>query len=74
MSGRLKRNCSCSRDYKSKHFFTFSHGFGNWSDIADFIGTGKTREEVEEHYQRIYIDREDYMPVLFRFKDRLLKF
>ena len=22
------------------------HGFGNWSEIADFIGTGKTREDI----------------------------
>lgn len=22
------------------------HGFGNWSEIAEFMGTNKTREEV----------------------------
>lgn len=42
-----------------------SHGFGNWSDIADTIGTGKTREEVEEHYQRIFLEDASFIPVLF---------
>jgi len=36
-------------------FLLYRHGFGNWGDIADFIGTNKSREDVEEHYQHIYL-------------------
>ena len=39
------------------------HGFGNWNDIADFIGTNKSREEVEEHYQTVYLGAPNYIPV-----------
>lgn len=31
------------------------HGFGNWGDITDCIGTGKTREEVERHYHFVHL-------------------
>ncbi|KAL4486176.1 hypothetical protein ABPG72_012229 [Tetrahymena utriculariae] len=31
-------------------------GFGNWQDIADHIGTDKTKEEVEKHYEESHLD------------------
>jgi hypothetical protein len=40
------------------------HGFGNWDDISDFIGTNKSREEVEQHYQTIYLQGENFLPVV----------
>jgi hypothetical protein len=40
------------------------HGFGNWTDIADFIGSDKTREDVEGHYQAIFLDHPNFIPVL----------
>lgn len=36
-----------------------SHGVGNWQDIADHIG-GRSKEEVEQHYKKIYLDSETY--------------
>ena len=42
----------------------FRHGFGNWNDVADFIGTNKTREDVEEHYQQVYLlGANNFIPV-----------
>ncbi|KAF8840854.1 hypothetical protein BDN67DRAFT_967897 [Paxillus ammoniavirescens] len=34
-------------------------GFGNWQMIAEHIGA-RTREEVEEHYNSIYVDSPDW--------------
>ena len=48
------------------------HGFGNWTDIADFINTNKTREEVEEHYLTVYLGAPNYIPV-FQSIFRLLR-
>jgi len=42
---------------------SFRHGFGNWVDIADFIGNNKSPEEVEEHYQQVYIKTSSFLPV-----------
>lgn len=36
-----------------------NHGVGNWQDIADHIG-GRSREEVEQHYKRVYLESESY--------------
>jgi len=30
-------------------------GFGNWDNIAEHIGTKKTKEEVEKHYNDFYL-------------------
>ena len=30
-------------------------GFGNWADIAEMMGGEKTKEELEEHYDEIYL-------------------
>ncbi|KAL1742200.1 hypothetical protein HDZ31DRAFT_43748 [Schizophyllum fasciatum] len=34
-------------------------GFGNWKRIAEHVGT-RTKEEVEEHYNKVYIDSKDW--------------
>ncbi|PVH14510.1 transcriptional adapter 2 [Candidozyma duobushaemuli] len=34
-------------------------GLGNWQDIADHIGN-RSREEVAQHYQEIYLDSSEY--------------
>ncbi|KAF8629133.1 hypothetical protein AX17_005719 [Amanita inopinata Kibby_2008] len=36
-----------------------SHGLGNWKKIAEHIGT-RTKEEVEEHYNTVYVDSPDW--------------
>lgn len=36
-----------------------SHGVGNWQDIADHIG-GRSKEEVEQHYKKVYLESETY--------------
>ena len=36
-----------------------NHGVGNWQDIADHIG-GRSKEEVEQHYKRVYLESETY--------------
>ena len=38
------------------------HGFGNWNEIAEHIGTDKTKEEVERHYEDVYLSSENFMP------------
>ncbi len=30
-------------------------GFGNWADIAEAIGSDKSKEELEKHYDEIYL-------------------
>ncbi|QPG75730.1 hypothetical protein FOA43_003090 [Brettanomyces nanus] len=34
-------------------------GLGNWHDIADYIG-GRSKEEVGEHYEKVYLNSEYY--------------
>jgi transcriptional adapter 2-alpha len=34
-------------------------GLGNWQDISDRIG-GRTKEEVEEHYKKVYLMSDSY--------------
>lgn len=36
-----------------------SQGLGNWQDIADHIG-GRSKEEVEAHYKKIYLESPSY--------------
>lgn len=36
-----------------------TYGVGNWQDLADHIG-GRSKEEVEQHYKRIYLESETY--------------
>ena len=38
------------------------YGLGNWSDIADHIGTDKTGEDAHNHYEKIYMSNRDKMP------------
>lgn len=38
-------------------------GLGNWQMIAEHIGT-RTKEDVEEHYNSVYVDSRDWpLPV-----------
>lgn len=37
-----------------------TYGLGNWADIADHVGNGRTKEEVEKHYHDVFIDSDDY--------------
>jgi len=30
-------------------------GFSSWHDIAEHIGTDKTKEDVEKHYEEFYL-------------------
>lgn len=40
-----------------------AHGIGNWKKIAEHIGT-RTKDEVEEHYRKVYIESKDWpLPV-----------
>ncbi|KAG5439092.1 hypothetical protein PCANB_001390 [Pneumocystis canis] len=32
-----------------------SYGLGNWQDVADYLGNGRSKEECEKHYHDIYI-------------------
>jgi hypothetical protein len=41
----------------------FRHGYGNWPEIADFIGTNKMKEDVEEHYLAVFLDTPEFLPV-----------
>lgn len=39
-------------------------GLGNWGDIAEHIGSYRTKEEVEAHYLQTYIESPDFpLPV-----------
>jgi len=44
-------------------------GLGNWAAVAEHIGT-RTKEEVEKHYNRVYIDSLDF-PLPVRANDRI---
>lgn len=38
-------------------------GLGNWAAVAEHVGT-RTKEEVEQHYNSVYINSPDYpLPV-----------
>jgi transcriptional adapter 2-alpha len=40
-------------------------GLGNWQAVAEHVGT-RTKEEVEEHYNSVYIDSPNWpRPVWF---------
>lgn len=53
------------RRTREVHPSSCRHGFGNWGEIADFIGSNKTREDVEDHYQHIYLGGVDFLPVSY---------
>jgi len=36
------------------------YGFGNWADIATHVGGGRTRQEVEAHYRRCYLESPNF--------------
>lgn len=39
------------------------HGLGNWKKIAEHVGT-RTKDEVEQHYNAIYIESPNWpLPV-----------
>jgi Myb-like DNA-binding domain len=45
-----------------------TYGLGNWADIADHIGSYRTKEEVEKHYYKVYLNSPNYpLPVGFLF-------
>lgn len=47
-------------------------GFGNWQMIAEHVGT-RTKEEVEEHYNAIYVDSPNWpLPVSRRLQTRAM--
>ncbi|KAH9824197.1 transcriptional adapter 2-alpha [Melampsora americana] len=37
-----------------------TYGLGNWADIADHVGNGRTKEEVAKHYEDVFIYSDDY--------------
>lgn len=37
-------------------------GFGNWADISEHLGTDKTPDDVQAHYEKIYLSNKDFMP------------
>ena len=37
-----------------------TYGLGNWADIADHIGSYRTRDEVAEHYISTYVLSPDF--------------
>jgi len=39
-------------------------GFGNWQEISEHIGTGKPKEEIEDHYEQVYLKdgQPDFLP------------
>ncbi|EGG01270.1 uncharacterized protein MELLADRAFT_39211, partial [Melampsora larici-populina 98AG31] len=47
-----------------------TYGLGNWADIADHVGNGRTKEEVEKHYIEVFIDCDDYpLPMINNLRD-----
>jgi transcriptional adapter 2-alpha len=41
-------------------------GFGNWGDIAEHIGSDKTKEDCEGHYDQFFLSKDSkqsYIPV-----------
>lgn len=42
------------------------YGLGNWMDIAEHIGSFRTKEDVERHYHFTYLQSPDFpYPVRF---------
>ncbi|CAH7666363.1 transcriptional adapter 2 [Phakopsora pachyrhizi] len=37
-----------------------TYGLGNWCDIADHVGNGRSKEEVERHYLDVFVFSDDY--------------
>jgi hypothetical protein len=37
-----------------------SYGVGNWADIAEHIGSYRTKEQVEAHYLQTYLNPETF--------------
>lgn len=48
-----------------------AHGIGNWKKIAEHIGT-RTKEEVEEHYRKVYTESKDWPLPVRTFTHRAL--
>lgn len=43
-----------------------TYGLGNWADIADHIGSYRTKEEVQEHYHKVFLESPNFpLPVRF---------
>jgi len=43
------------------------HGIGNWKKIAEHVGT-RTKEEVHDHYKKVYVESKDWpLPVRLFF-------
>jgi transcriptional adapter 2-alpha len=40
-------------------------GFGNWADISEHVGTDKTKEDLERHYEDVYMSSKKFVPVRF---------
>lgn len=38
------------------------HGFGNWNEISEQIGTDKTPADVEKHYEDVFISAPNFIP------------
>ncbi|ODV63457.1 chromatin-binding transcription regulator ADA2 [Ascoidea rubescens DSM 1968] len=36
------------------------YGIGNWQGIADHIGFSRSKEEVENHYHKVYLDSKNF--------------
>ncbi|EGR34073.1 transcriptional adapter 2, putative [Ichthyophthirius multifiliis] len=34
-------------------------GFGNWADLSDHIGSDKTKDEIEKHYEQYHLDQQN---------------
>ena len=37
-------------------------GFGNWLDISEHLSSEKTKEEVEQHYEILYLNVPNFVP------------
>lgn len=61
------RRTSCSRHARELLLIEgiSKAGLGNWQMIAEHVGT-RTKEEVEEHYNSVYVDSADWpLPVSY---------
>lgn len=38
-------------------------GYGNWTEIEEFMGNTKSQEEIEDHYHSTYINNKSHLPV-----------
>jgi transcriptional adapter 2-alpha len=58
MIGLQMKNCFCWRDWQDNIYLYLLQerkGFGNWQDIAEMIATDKNKEEIEKHYDDVYL-------------------